>query len=131
MHSLVKNVFLTLAGVMAALAFYVLFFGTQSFEGDTIELPDAIGYDNTSIANTTWKGVLWYVAEYMEKPVAKYYYDYCYVPNIHQSDYVDEALGLTLKKPGLWDTTAILTGDNDVIQDKPAEEGVYWSTGWR
>lgn len=89
MINLVKNVFLTIMGVTVAMILYMVFFGTTSFDGTSL-----VGTKTGNITQTSsWQGVLWYAAESIETPISRYYYEYCYLPNIHQSDYVDEALG--------------------------------------
>ena len=39
-------------------------------------------------------GALWKVSENIQTPISIYYNQYCYVPNMHQSDYIDSKLGL-------------------------------------
>lgn len=91
MTNLVKNVFLTIMGVTVAMILYLVFFGTTSLDGRSL-----VGTKTGNIEQRSeWQGVLWYMARVIETPISRYYYEYCYLPNIHQNDYVDEALGGT------------------------------------
>lgn len=40
-------------------------------------------------------GTLWWASRSIQVPMSAYYYRYCYIPEAHQSDSVDEALGGT------------------------------------
>ena len=84
MNTLVKTVFTVLFGVVLAGCMYILFFGTSAFNSTEI---------GTMKIRGTWKGALWYMAEALETPISRYYYEYTFLPNIHSNDYVDEALG--------------------------------------
>lgn len=40
-------------------------------------------------------GALWRMSEAVQTPIAFYYHQYCYTPNMHQTDETDRVLGLT------------------------------------
>lgn len=84
MNGFVKTVFTVIYGVVLAGVLYILLFGTSAFNGTELFTMQIKG---------TWKGALWYMAEALETPISRYYYDYTFIPNIHNNDYVDEALG--------------------------------------
>ena len=71
-------------------------------------------------------GALWSISEGVQTPIAFYYHQYCYTPNMHQSDEVDKALGLT-PKWGLTDSPSNIENKNSVSY--PSEDS-YYSTGW-
>lgn len=128
MNSMVKNVFLTLAGAVAAAVLYVLLFGAVNLEGEQIATPDVAGF---SYNLSNWKGALWYAAEFIETPISMYYYNYCYTPNVHANDYVDDQLGgIKLGWSNYRNTPANLAGDTDLYDFSGVTSG-YWSTGWR
>ena len=87
-------------------------------------------------ANLHWKGALWYAAEQLETPISKYYYEYCFLPNIHSNDYVDEALeGIKdtttyYKNGNLQLTETNLSGNNDLYRFA-SHDIPHYSTGWR
>lgn len=88
MNNLVKNVFLVWIGVVVAMLLYMALFGTYDLDGNSI-----VGTKTGNITQTSeWKGALWYAAETIEHPISKYYFDYCYLPTLHETDYVDLAL---------------------------------------
>lgn len=118
MNSLVKNAFLTIMGAVLAFTLYVLFFGTQSFDGRQLGTSDGV----TIIGE--WNGLLWYAAGAIEEPIAQYYYKYCLVPTVHQNDGVDEALDIIVDHN--YYGTRITQGGG--IQ----ESGIaQYSTGWK
>lgn len=131
MHNVIKNVFLVIMGVTAAMILYLVFFGTYSFSGTSL-----VGTKTGNIEQqTSWKGVLWYAAEAMETPIARYYYEYCYLPNIHSNDYLDEALGGTYNTDyyngDLQDTETDLSDDDSSMYYFRSTDGIqYYSSGW-
>lgn len=74
MDSFVKQVFLMILGSTVALFLFWLFFGVKQ-------------------TDTWWKGALWTAAEGVEVGISRYYYDYCYLPVIHNGDGVDLSIG--------------------------------------
>ena len=73
----VKNVFLMLMGTIVALLLYRAFFGQHS-------------------GGIEWKGALMFAAEAIEQPISRYYFEYCFLPNIHSTDAIDRQLGCTV-----------------------------------
>ena len=110
MSRTLKNVFLMLACTIVALLLYFIFFG--------VDLP----------AYGKWEGLIWFSARAIEQPISRYYYEYCYLPNIHSSDYVDEALGGTPVYTDLYDTPANLAGDVELYNFSGVTD--FYSTGW-
>ena len=80
LNSFVKTVFLAMMGAVLAYILFVVFFGNR------------VRLFGGNVAGD-WDGVLHYAALAMEEPIAKYYYDNCYLPTAHQNDGVDIALG--------------------------------------
>lgn len=79
-------------------------------------------------------GALWYVARQVEHPISKYYYSYCYLPNIHMEDGVDKALGGLLYA----DTTNIKETESDLSTDDGTSDNCsfsssssHYSTEWK
>lgn len=126
MNQFVKTVFLTIMGVVAAMLLYLFLFGNRNLDGDNLYM---------GTANYHWKGALWYAAEQLETPIAKYYYEYCFLPNIHSNDYVDEALdgsksSTYYKNGNLQLTETNLSGNND-LYTFGSSSIPHYSTGWR
>lgn len=121
MNKLVKDVFLMLLGVVVALVLYVLLFGTQNFEGNTV--------DGVTVYNR-WDGALWFAARAVERPIARYYYEYCYLPQIRSTDYVDAELGCNLIADIQLTPTNLASGSPDHMSYTQAT-GDRWGTGWR
>lgn len=128
MNNLVKNVFLLMMGLVAAFLVYFMLFGNRSLDGHNIYMGSA---------NLHWKGALWYAAEQLENPISRYYYEYCYLPNIHTNDYLDEALGGTRNTGGLYyhgsmqETRTDLSGSDDLYTFHSTGDITHYSTGWR
>lgn len=132
MDKFVKHVFTFLMWVTIAWIAYLVLFGTYSFGGRNLATGDTAYTGNTTQTNR-WKGVLWHGALAVEGPISKYYYEFCYLPNIHAGDYVDEALGgsvngSTFAGGDIYSTTTDLSGESDMYDFGGA--GSY-STGWR
>lgn len=88
MHETVGKVFLLLMLVIAAAILYFLFFGTVSnVTSETYEISGG------------WKGVIGVASENIETSIARYYYNYCYLPTIQSNDKTDELLGYTSRTP--------------------------------
>lgn len=127
MDKFVKHIFTFIMWVFAAMILYFVFFGTYNLQGRSLENQHMYAGDNTQ--TQAWRGVLWYAALAAENPISKYYYEYCYVPNIHANDYVDEAVGGTATYGSLFTTTTDLSGASDTYTFAGA--GHTCSTGWR
>lgn len=132
MNNLVKNAFLVIMGVTVAMILYLVLFGTYDLNGNSL-----VGTKTGNITQVSeWKGVLWYAAEAMETPISRYYYEYCYLPNLHKDDYVDEALGGSKNFSTLQRTTTDLsstpTDDKDTYNFSISNSSVFptYSTEW-
>lgn len=118
MNNLVKNAFLVIMGVTVAMLLYLVLFGTYDLNGNSL-----VGSTTGTITQTSeWKGALWYAAEAMENPISRYYYEYCYLPNLHKNDYVDEALGGSKSFSSLQKTATDLSSS-------PTDDTYNFSTG--
>ncbi len=118
MNNLVKNAFLVIMGVTVAMLLYLALFGTYDLNGNSL-----VDTTTGTITQTTeWKGALWYAAEAMENPISRYYYEYCYLPNLHKNDYVDEALGGSKSFSSLQKTATDLSSS-------PTDDTYNFSTG--
>lgn len=71
-------------------------------------------------------GTLWYMSESIQSPIAVYYHQYCYTPNMHQSDSIDKILGLQ-QKWGLDDTPSDIESKTSVTYPTGVD---YYSTNW-
>lgn len=131
MDSFVKHVFTFLLWVSIAWIMYLVLFGTYGLNGQ--DLTNDTAYTGNTSQIQTFRGVLWYMALAVEVPVAKYYYDFCYLPNVHANDYVDSALGgspnsVTFGSGRLYDTaTDLFTADSDMYDIGSVKK---WSSGW-
>lgn len=132
MTSFTKHVFTFMIWISIAWIAYLALFGTYSLQGRNLATGDTAYTGNTS-QTTAWKGVLWNAALAVENPISKYYYEFCYVPNIHAGDYVDAALGLspsgyaTTGGNTLFNTITDLQGSSDMYDASSAN----YSSGWR
>lgn len=89
MNKMVYTVFIVIMCVTIASILYLVLFGTRNLNGDSL-----VGTKTGNITqNSEWMGAIWYMAQAVETPIARHYYEYCYLPNIHANDYVDEVLG--------------------------------------
>lgn len=112
MHRVVKGVFYLMGMATVALLLYWVFFGQDG----------------------NWEGALFWASRQAENPIAQYYHQYCYTPNVHATDYLDIELGCTVY--GVSDP-ADFTGDmfnsyqvnDDSYISYPS--GTHYSTGWR
>lgn len=131
MDKLIRLVFGLIAGAIAAAMLYALFFGTGAkrsdwFGGSTHNnnLANDVVDNGGTIKNTTengeaivgdrngFEGAWFYAALAMENPISHYYYNYCYVPEVLNDYYIDQALGINY--------TVDLTDLNDAINRVPA-----------
>ena len=88
MHKIVKDAFLIIMMAFLAWTLYIVFFGNETnWQGQTME------GGIWSAGGNQWEGVLYYAAREIENPIAKYYFDYCYIPSAHNTDYLDIELG--------------------------------------
>ena len=112
MHRVLKEVFLMLLCCTVALILYFIFFGVNL------------------APYGTWEGLISYSARAVETPIARYYYEYCYLPNIHANDSIDEALGGTSTVSNLFQTPADLSSSGtDTVSFHSVVP--YYTTGWR
>jgi hypothetical protein len=88
MNSLVKNVFLSIMGIIVALILYYICFGATSWTGKTI---DKIGSGTQATYETDgkWMGLVSYMCASVELSLSRYYFDYCYIPSVHSGDAID------------------------------------------
>ena len=77
MHNVIKEVFLIIMMTTLALILYWVFFGQPA-------------------PGSGFQGVLYWMCHNIEVPISQYYYNYCYLPNMHNSDYIDMELGCKL-----------------------------------
>lgn len=107
-EKVLKGVFLTLACAIVASTLYMAFFGYKD-----------------------WEGALFYASRQIEYPISKYYYTYCYLPNVHMDDDIDESLGGTVQSSGdMMDTESDLSSDDtDVVVF--GEGDSHYSSGWK
>lgn len=140
MDSFVKHVFTFLLWVTVAWILYLALFGTYSLQG--VDLTGDTAYTGNTTQQSPWKGVLWNAAIAVESPIAHYYYQFCYLPNVHAGDYVDAAIGMhpntshTVSVTGgrinLFETVTDLSGVSDMYDVDSHVASTYnaWSTGW-
>lgn len=138
MLDIVKNVFLVIMGVTVAMFLYLALFGTNDLNGNSL-----VGTKTGNVEqNTAWQGAIWYMARAIENPISRYYFQYCYLPNVHQNDYVDEALGgskyASYYNGNLQHTETDLSNDGtlgnpiDFYTFTSNSNGIYhYSTGWK
>lgn len=131
MSSFVKHVFTFLLWVSIAWIMYLVLFGTYSLDGREIAVGDT-AYTGNTTQSTAWKGVLWHMALAVEGPISRYYYDFCFLPNVHTSDYVDKALGASPNNSvysggNLYSTVTDLRSDSDMYNVSSVSD---WSSGW-
>lgn len=69
-------------------------------------------------------GALWVISNNIQAPIAQYYYEYCYLPNIHENDAVDSALGCHV----LYSVTNTPTNHTTTVA-YPANN--FYTTGWK
>ena len=110
MNDLVKNAFLMIMGATVAVILYWVFFG-----------------------NGVWRGVIWFAADAVESSISRYYYEFCYLPNAHVNDYMDESLGCSIIFPinDIQKTTSDLSSTDLVsVPIDYTEASAVYSTGW-
>ena len=96
-ENMVKNVFLALMGAIVAIILYLIMFGWGNGDyrflstgGTSSDVNSSVGaYVNKS----QFDGVVFIAARNIEGSIARYYYEYCYLPNAHVNDGYDMALG--------------------------------------
>ena len=129
MDKFVKTVFTFLMWATIAWLAYLVLFGTYDFDG--ADNTGGNNYTGNITQHSEWKGLLWHAALSVEGPVSKYYHQFCFIPNVHAGDYIDEALGGSMNPSTysghLFDTeTDVSLYDSDMYEFS----GGY-STGWR
>ena len=102
---------------------------------------NSAGYGDGTFKDETGKerhGVIWEVAHNIQNPISFYYYNYCYMPNFHQTNGIDSKIGYKLVNNttgdvvgGMNSTPSDLSGSVDSIQDMVDTSGNKWSTGWK
>ena len=91
------SVFAFLGMAIVAVLLYDLLFAydytaSSSAQGDG---NDHMGAHTIEEINGVRKGALWVVADAIQSGASLYYYNYCYLPVIHETDRVDRTLGWT------------------------------------
>lgn len=80
-----------------------------------------------------WRGVLFYASEVVESSISRYYYEYCYLPNIHMNDSIDESLGCTVAAD-LQSTETFLGEEAGLVYNNvsyPSSLDSFYTTGWK
>ena len=116
---LLRGVFFTLMCAIIMTTLYTIFF----------KVPIKIG-------DIKVNGALQYACYYMEYPISKYYYTYCFLPNVHMEDSIDDSLGADIdcdsSDSSFRKTEADLSSDdsdNSVFGERSSSYHHY-STGW-
>lgn len=125
MEKFVKNIFLTMMGVVVAMLLYFAFFGFH-LSGDSY------------YSGNEWEGALWYAGRAIETPLSRFYYEYCYLPTVNRDNAVDSALGGTQINPlqktesDLTDSSTRKSSDNYSFESATSSSNIsyYYSTGW-
>ena len=116
MHNAIKEVFLLIMMTTLALVLYWVFFGQ---------------------ASTGHKGVLYWLCYNLEAPIAQYYYNYCYLPNVHNSDYIDMELGVQVYGKSDYSQITMADYNSTALELQMAGVGsvytypsTHYSSGW-
>lgn len=72
-------------------------------------------------------GSLWHLTRSIQSPMSAYYYRYCYIPNIHQTDAIDESLGIDILYD--YESTPYDIENTDTVSCSGSSYFLY-STGW-
>lgn len=122
LHKILKGVFAVIGcAVLMAILYFILFGGKAiDFKGTTYS------------AGSDWEGALFYASRQIEHPISKYYYSYCYLPNIHMEDSIDEALGGVLNA----NYENIMSTESDLASDSSdntifSTSNHHYSSGWQ
>ena len=105
MPKLVKEVFFVLMFATIGLVVYILFMGTFTPNGTAItqaqlSTGNAMGITNVSSeGHYGWEGLISYVSRHIELPIARFYYDNCYLPTAHNTTYLDSVISGTPYAP--------------------------------
>ena len=131
MDKFVKNVFLVLLYATIAFVLYYIFFGNYNRQGVEVDgrVNDYVVSSND--ASVRWKGVLFVAADNIQTSIAKYYYDYCYLPTVYDTEYIDAALGGSVITYG-GDMSKIKTkldSNNSAYDDGGLS--THYSEGWK
>lgn len=82
MTSTVRNVFFILMFAIIGAILYFIFFGTtNTVTSETYEVQGG------------WKGVLGVASDSIEVSIARYYYNYCFLPTVNVNNATDTLLG--------------------------------------
>lgn len=105
----VKNVFLALMGAIVAVILYLIMFGWGNgdyrFLSTGVIKSDVNTGVGANVNKTQFDGVIFIAARNIEGSIARYYYEYCYLPNAHVNDGYDMALGYISGKDISYQTT--------------------------
>lgn len=140
----IGSVFLFIGLAILAVILYDLLFAydyesSSSAQGDGNDHMGAHEVESTGKFDYGQHGALWVLADGVQNASSFYYYNYCYLPAVHDTDELDSQLGLTspyfmigangLKAPGdgYKDTP---TDTSEDIVDVPSD-GEWWSTDWQ
>lgn len=107
-----RGVFFTLACALAMFLLYYALFGSRNLSGGAIA------------GEAEWEGALFYASRQIEHPISKYYYSYCYLPNIHMEDDIDESLGASL----VHDCDNINKTESDLQSDDYSDNSLFSSS---
>lgn len=114
-----RGIFFTLACALAMFLLYYALFGSTNLSGGAIA------------GTNEWEGALFYASRQIEHPISKYYYSYCYLPNIHMEDDIDASLGASIicNYDNIMSTESNLSSD---ISDNSVFSNLYnhYSDGW-
>lgn len=105
-----RGVFFTLACAIIMSVLYMAFFGFG-----------------------TWEGALFFASRKVEYPISKYYYSYCYLPNVHMEDSIDLSLGGSLDNSytSMMGTESDLSTDTSDNSHFSSSSFHHYSTGWQ
>lgn len=116
-------------GAVVATLLYLIFFGTTDLAGNS-----SMQVNNGSHVmkfTSEWKGVLFYMAEAVQTPTAKYYYDYCFNPSIHSTDYLDLSLGCEIQGQDSGGSIDLNQTDASLETEFVSLPTSSYSTGWK
>lgn len=126
MSKIVKNAFFFLmAAVVMAILYFILFgWGYNTYMGADGFVAD----NNMQTGMIRYRGALYVAAETVESSIARYYYEYCFLPNVHATDGLVNALGASANTSYQY-TNPNLSGTADHVSGIGG--GNSWTTGWK
>lgn len=109
-ENMVKNVFLALMGAIVAIILYLIMFGWGNDANRFLSNKDTNKTNinkeaGAQVDSSKFEGVIFLAAHNIEGSIARYYYEYCYLPNAHVNDGYDMALGYISAKDISYQTT--------------------------